>query len=356
MERRPRKPEQPILTARRHDAGSSSPASSWRRDARRASRAPSTTEGDGLARTMGLTTFAIANLFFSFTARDDAALGVQPRHVQRPDLRGHVADVGGGDHLRDRAAASSSASSTPSRADRQPVADLHRRGGWRSSSSRRSGSSCCAAGRPSRSPHRPPRPTARLRRPSDGPGQRGGRSSVDLRRHVRQRWQAVDGARSVEGAEGAPGSTAGTDRAEHFADAVYGTILVLAVVAALSEDDHAPAGAILGAALATSLVFWIVHVYAEVLSRRASGDGTAWCPRSAGRTAGVAARGGGVPAVGAARARRGGASRALHRDHAVAHRRSRRSRGLGIFRRARDAPVTRQVARQCAGRLPGSGR
>ena len=57
-----------------------------------------------------------------------------------------------------------------------------------------------------------------------------------------------------------------------------GTILVLAVVAALSEDDHAPAGAILGAALATSLVFWIVHVYAEVLSRRASGDGTAWWP------------------------------------------------------------------------------
>ena len=95
---------------------------------------------------------------------------------------------------------------------------------------------------------------------------------------MRQRWQAVDGARSVEGAEGAPGPTAGADRAEHFADAVYGTILVLAVVAALSEDDHAPAGAILGAALATSLVFWIVHVYAEVLSRRASGDGTAWWP------------------------------------------------------------------------------
>ncbi len=42
-----------------------------------------------------------------------AALGVQPRHVRRPDLRDHVADVGRGDHLRDRARGSSSASSTP---------------------------------------------------------------------------------------------------------------------------------------------------------------------------------------------------------------------------------------------------
>jgi hypothetical protein len=58
------------------------------------------------------------------------------------------------------------------------------------------------------------------------------------------------------------------------ADAVYGTILVLAVVAALSKDGSATAGAILGGTLATSVVFWIVHVYAEVLSRRASGDPT----------------------------------------------------------------------------------
>jgi hypothetical protein len=56
------------------------------------------------------------------------------------------------------------------------------------------------------------------------------------------------------------------------ADAVYGTILVLAVVAALSEDHGASPGEILGGALATSIVFWIVHVYAEVLSRRTAGD------------------------------------------------------------------------------------
>jgi hypothetical protein len=89
--------------------------------------------------------------------------------------------------------------------------------------------------------------------------------SAEPRRRVWQRAQAVGVPR--------PGGSA-----EHFADAVYGTILVLAVVAALSEDDHAAAGAILGGALATSLVFWIVHVYAEVLSRRAAGDGTAWWP------------------------------------------------------------------------------
>jgi len=62
------------------------------------------------------------------------------------------------------------------------------------------------------------------------------------------------------------------------ADAVYGTILVLAVVAALSEDDAAGPGAIALGALTTSLVFWLVHVYAEVLSRRTSGDTTGTRP------------------------------------------------------------------------------
>jgi hypothetical protein len=62
------------------------------------------------------------------------------------------------------------------------------------------------------------------------------------------------------------------------ADAVYGTILVLAVVAALSEDHGASPVAIAAGALATSLVFWVVHVYADVLSRRASGDTTGSWP------------------------------------------------------------------------------
>jgi hypothetical protein len=60
--------------------------------------------------------------------------------------------------------------------------------------------------------------------------------------------------------------------ARRVADAVYGTILVVAVVAALSEDESASAGEILGGALATSIVFWIVHVYAEVLSRGTEGE------------------------------------------------------------------------------------
>ncbi len=74
------------------------------------------------------------------------------------------------------------------------------------------------------------------------------------------------------------GQTQSTEHAGRLADAVYGTILALAVIAALSEDESATAGAILGGALATSLVFWVVHVYAEVISRRASGDRTASWP------------------------------------------------------------------------------
>jgi hypothetical protein len=66
--------------------------------------------------------------------------------------------------------------------------------------------------------------------------------------------------------------SAARTRGRRVADAIYGTILVLAVVAALSKDDAATAGAILGGALATSVVFWIVHVYAEVLDREVAGD------------------------------------------------------------------------------------
>lgn len=67
-------------------------------------------------------------------------------------------------------------------------------------------------------------------------------------------------------------------RGRRVADAVYGTILVLAVVAALSKDKSAGPGAILAGALATSIVFWIVHVYAEMLDRRTSGDTTPTWP------------------------------------------------------------------------------
>ena len=46
-------------------------------------------EGEQFARTMGLTTFSLANLFFLVHRARRAALGVQPRHRQRPDVSGH---------------------------------------------------------------------------------------------------------------------------------------------------------------------------------------------------------------------------------------------------------------------------
>jgi Ca2+-transporting ATPase len=70
MKRRPRKPERPILSR----------ADTWWFVIAGLVMAAATlgvvagaedAEGEGLARTMGLTTFAIANLAFSFTARDE---------------------------------------------------------------------------------------------------------------------------------------------------------------------------------------------------------------------------------------------------------------------------------------------
>jgi Ca2+-transporting ATPase len=68
MERRPRKPEQPILT--RGDTRWFVVAGLVMAVATLAVIAAYEDDGDELARTMGLTTFSLANLFFSFTARD----------------------------------------------------------------------------------------------------------------------------------------------------------------------------------------------------------------------------------------------------------------------------------------------
>jgi hypothetical protein len=68
------------------------------------------------------------------------------------------------------------------------------------------------------------------------------------------------------------------ERGHRAAGAVYGTILVLAVISALSEYDDATSLAILGGTFATSTVFWVAHVYADVLSRRAIGDPTPFWP------------------------------------------------------------------------------
>ena len=58
--------------------------------------------------------------------------------------------------------------------------------------------------------------------------------------------------------------------AEHAnpARAIYGTILVMAVITALSHDDDVGSGELIVGVLATTFVFWLAHVYAEVLGRR----------------------------------------------------------------------------------------
>jgi hypothetical protein len=61
--------------------------------------------------------------------------------------------------------------------------------------------------------------------------------------------------------------------AEHAnpARAIYGTILVMAVITALSHDDSVTSGQLIAGVLATTFVFWIAHVYAEVLGNRVEG-------------------------------------------------------------------------------------
>jgi hypothetical protein len=57
------------------------------------------------------------------------------------------------------------------------------------------------------------------------------------------------------------------------ARAIYGTILVMAVIAALSHDDSVRSAELIAGVLATTFVFWIAHVYAEVLGSRLEGEG-----------------------------------------------------------------------------------
>jgi hypothetical protein len=57
------------------------------------------------------------------------------------------------------------------------------------------------------------------------------------------------------------------------ARAIYGTILVMAVITALSHDDSVRSAELIAGVLATTFVFWIAHVYAEVLGRRLEEEG-----------------------------------------------------------------------------------
>jgi hypothetical protein len=56
------------------------------------------------------------------------------------------------------------------------------------------------------------------------------------------------------------------------ARAIYGTILVMAVITALSHDDSVKSAELIAGVLATTFVFWIAHVYAEVLGQRVEGE------------------------------------------------------------------------------------
>jgi hypothetical protein len=58
---------------------------------------------------------------------------------------------------------------------------------------------------------------------------------------------------------------------------IYGTILITALVAGLSEGYDIDAWQILVSVTATTLVFWAAHVYAEVLSQQlAAGQSLNW--------------------------------------------------------------------------------
>ncbi len=58
----------------------------------------------------------------------------------------------------------------------------------------------------------------------------------------------------------------------HATGAIYGTILVTALVAGLSEDPDYDPEDILISVLATAIVFWLAHAYARVLGDRLDGD------------------------------------------------------------------------------------
>jgi hypothetical protein len=59
------------------------------------------------------------------------------------------------------------------------------------------------------------------------------------------------------------------------AGAIYGTIVVLAAIAGGGAARGVPLGTILAGAVASGLVFWIAHVYTDVIATRVAGSGLA---------------------------------------------------------------------------------
>lgn len=60
------------------------------------------------------------------------------------------------------------------------------------------------------------------------------------------------------------------------AGGLYGTVLMLAVIVALTKSGQAQPSIVLGGVVATATVFWIVHVYADTLAGRVGQPGRSW--------------------------------------------------------------------------------
>jgi hypothetical protein len=57
---------------------------------------------------------------------------------------------------------------------------------------------------------------------------------------------------------------------------LYGTVLVLAVIIALTKSGKAASDIVLGGIVVTSFVFWVVHVYADTLASRVEFPERSW--------------------------------------------------------------------------------
>ena len=68
----------------------------------------------------------------------------------------------------------------------------------------------------------------------------------------------------------APEKPSGGDEAAELKGGVYGQVMVTATVAALALDDALSATNILIFTIATMFVFWLAHVYAELISMHAA--------------------------------------------------------------------------------------